>query len=198
MQIYIKKLSIELLDDFLSAFDNPDFFTNKEFSFGCYCTWYNWTSELENERNNCDDNSRKYFKRNLAIKLIEKCKLNGFLAYLNGSVVGWCNAGPKKNYERLNNQLPWSINMEDNENILSIVCYVVHPDMQRKGIATSLLKAVCQDAYVNGYDYIEAYPGINEDGTPSYHGNFSMYTKQGFELIINQSGNTIARKKLSR
>ena len=198
MEVEIKKLSLELLDDFMSAFDNPNFFINKEFSFGCYCTWYNWTDELENERKKCDDNSKQYFKRNLAIRLIEKGKMNGFLAYSSGSVVGWCNAGLKQNYERLCNESEWLSDSKVCESILAIVCYVVHPNMQRKGIATSLLKAVCQDAYENGYDYIEAYPGTNEDGSPSYHGNFSMYIKQGFEIVKNQLGNTIVRKSLSK
>lgn len=197
MNIEIKKLSPELTDDFMSAFDNPSFFLSPGLSFGCYCTWYNWTDELENERSKCDDKAKKGFKRNLAVSLIKNGKLNGFMAYLNGSVVGWCNAGPKQNYERLCRESVWWAESTGNEKTLSIVCYVVHPDMQRKGIATSLLKAVCEEASKSGYDCIEAYPGINKDGTPSYHGNYSMYTKQGFELIKNHAGNTIARKKLS-
>ena len=171
MDVEIKKLSPELLGDFMSAFDNPDFFTDKALSFGCYCTWYHWTDALEKERRQCDDYSKQYFKRNLAARLIEKGKLNGFLAYSNGSVVGWCNAGSKKNYDRLSNEPAWAVESKDSARILSIVCYVVHPNMQRKGIATSLLKAVCHYAFENGYDYIEAYPGTHEDGSPSYHGN---------------------------
>ena len=196
MNIDIKKLSPELIDDFMKAFDNPAFFTNPDFSFGCYCTWYNWTDELESERNKCDTESYKYFKRNLAARLIKNGKLNGFLAYSNSLVVGWCNAGLKQNYERLCREIVWQTESKDNEKILSIVCYVVQPNMQRKGIATSLLKAVCEEANKEGYDCIEAYPGINEDGTPSYHGNLSMYIKEGFEIVKNYSGNMIVRKKL--
>jgi len=128
--------------------------------------------------------------------LYKEGKLNGFIAYSNNSVVGWCNAGLKQNYERLCREPVWWTESNDNKKVLSIVCYVVKPDMQRKGIATSLLKAVCEEANKEGFDYVEAYPGINEDGTPSYHGNYSMYTKQGFKLIKNHSGNTIARRYL--
>ena len=198
MNFEIKKLTPELIEDFMSAFDNPGFFSNSDFSFGCYCTWYNWTDELERERNSCDDESRQYFKRNLASRLIKEGRLNGFMAYLGDSVVGWCNAGLKENYERICRESMWWTESNEYEKVLSIVCYVVAPDMQRKGIATKLLKAVCEEANEKGYDYIEAYPGTNEDGTPSYHGNYSMYTKQGFELVQNHSGNTIARKKLQK
>jgi GNAT superfamily N-acetyltransferase len=68
--------------------------------------------------------------------------------------------------------------------------------MQRKGIATKLLNAVCEDAKECGYNFVEAYHGSNKDGSPSSHGNFSMYTKQGFKLIESDSGNKIMRKKL--
>jgi len=196
MDIDIKKLSPQLTNDFINAFDKPSFFSNPDLSFGCYCTWYNWTDELESERNKCDVKSRKCFKWNLAIKFIAENKLTGFLAYANGSVVGWCNAGLKQNYERICRESKWWTELNNAEIILSIVCYVVHPDMQRKGITTALLKAVCNEASRAGYDYVEAYPGLNEDGSPSYHGNYSMYTKQGFEIFNHNSGNTIARKKL--
>jgi len=196
MDIKIKKLSPKLINDFLSAFDNPAFFLNPDFSFGCYCTWYNWTDELESERAKCNEESKKYFKRNLAINLIRSGKLNGFIAYLDGLVVGWCNAGSKQNYERLCCEHALHIDSNCRKKFFSIVCYVVHPHMQRKGIATKLLNAVCKEASEKNYDYVEAYPGINEDGTPSYHGNYSMYTKQGFELIKINSNIVIARKKL--
>ena len=139
---------------------------------------------------------KKSFKRNLAIKLIAENKLTGFLAYLNDSVVGWCNAGLKQNYVRICRESKWWTGLNNTEKVLSIVCYVVRPDMQRKGIATALLKKVCDEASHDGYDYVEAYPGINEDGTPSYHGNYSMYTKLGFEIVNPDSSITIARKKL--
>ena len=55
INIKIKKLSAELTNDFIGAFDSPAFFSNPNLSFGCYCTWYYWTEELETERNKCDD-----------------------------------------------------------------------------------------------------------------------------------------------
>jgi GNAT superfamily N-acetyltransferase len=195
MDIEIKKLSSKLTKDFLYTFDNPAFFGYSDFSFGCYCTWYNWTDELENERSKCNDESKKHFKRNLAVKLIEESKLNGFMAYFEGSVVGWCNAGLKQNYERLCREPEFQTNASDKK-ILSIVCYVVHPDMHRKGIATALLKAVCDDAKKENYDFVEAYPGTNTDGSPTSHGSYSMYAKQGFEQINSDSKCIIMRKKL--
>jgi len=195
MDIEIKKLSPSLIDDFMNAFDNPAFFGYSDFSYGCYCTWYNWTDELEHKRSKCDAESRKYFKRNLAEGLIRDGKLNGFMAYFGSMVIGWCNAGFKQNYERLCDEIEFYVKPSD-EKIYSIVCFVVHPEMQKKGIATKLLKAVCEDAAKEGFDCVEAYPGTNIDGSPTSHGNYSMYAKQGFQLINNNLGNIIMRNKL--
>jgi predicted GNAT family acetyltransferase len=108
-----------------------------------------------------------------------------------------CNADLKQNYDRMGyNSTPDSWTDYNSEKVMSIVCYIVSPSMRGKGVATELLKVVCKDAKENSYHYIEAYPGINEDGPPHYHGPFSMYEKQGFKLVKNDSSNPIARRYL--
>lgn len=42
--------------------------------------------------------------------------------------------------------------------VKSIFCYVIAPEMQRKGIATKLLERVCMDAQMDGFDVVESYP----------------------------------------
>jgi GNAT superfamily N-acetyltransferase len=196
MNIEVRKLLPDLVDDYLDFFDNSAFCDGSEFA-GCYCVWYHWTDELEKERSKCSDDMKKCFKRNLVINLIKQKRLNGFLAYLNGKVIGWCNADLKQNYDRLSYKNNPDLWIEHNgEKVMSIVCYIVSPNMRGNGVATELLKAVCKEAAENRYDYIEAYPGINEDGSPHYHGTYSMYEKQGFKLIKNESSNLIARKYL--
>ena len=54
--------------------------------------------------------------------------------------------------------------------------------MRGKGIATALLKVVCEAAAVNGFSFVEAYPATGEFNQLNYHGQFSMYAKQGFVL----------------
>jgi hypothetical protein len=95
--IIVRKLSIELINDYLDFFDNYAFCDGSEFT-GCYCVWYHWTDELEKERSKCSEDMKKCFKRNLAINSIKQRRLNGFLAYSNGKVIGWCNADLKQNY----------------------------------------------------------------------------------------------------
>jgi GNAT superfamily N-acetyltransferase len=196
MEVVIKKLSPELENDYMEFFDSKAFTDNSEFT-GCYCTWYHWTEKLEAERSRCPEYEQKCFKRELAKAYIQKGLLQGYLAYVENKVVGWCNANNRANYDRLskkNRPDLWADHTE-NEQVKSIVCFIVSPDMRGIGIAGSLLKAVCEDAVVNGFSYVEAYPAIGKFNQLNYHGPFSMYEKMEFVLHRNDK-ETIARKYL--
>jgi len=197
MKIEVKKLSPRLIDDYLDFFENHAFSDGSEFA-GCYCVWYHWTEELENQRAQSNEDEKASFKKHLAVKLIQEGTLNGYLAYSKGKVIGWCNADHKQHYDRLDpkNAPELWLTQDGNQKVLSIVCYLVKPEMRGKGVATELLKAVCKDAQERGFDYIEAYPGTNDDGTPHYHGNFSMYEKQGFYPVQQTQEGAIVRKNV--
>lgn len=101
MEISICKLTIELLDDWLSYFDNDAFSDNDEWC-GCYCMCYHWDSELEKKRRwDCDKDCAK-FNREQAINFIKSGRMQGYLAYVQGKVVGWCNSNNKKAYNNVN------------------------------------------------------------------------------------------------
>lgn len=182
--------------DYIEFFDNKAFADGSEFT-GCYCTWYHWNEELEAECSRCSQYEQKCFKRELAKVYIQKGLMEGYLAYIENKVVGWCNANNRANYDRLskkNRPDLWE-DYTENEQVKSIVCFIVAPSMRGIGIAAALLKAVCEDALVDGFDYIEAYPAIGEFNQLNYHGPFSMYEKQGFVLHKNDK-EIIARKYL--
>lgn len=197
MQIDIKKLVPELENDFIEFFDNYAFSDGSQFS-GCYCVWYHWNNELENELNECTEEEKKHFNRNLSKKFIRQGVLQGYLAYANEKVIGWCNVNDRKNYDRLNRDLGQDSrdDLSKDEKCKSIVCFIVIPEMRGKGIATELLKVVCKDTQKSGYSYIEAYPATGEFKALNYHGPYSMYEKQGFKLIRNENGEAVVRRYL--
>ena len=103
MEISLCKLTIELLDDWLSYFDKDAFSDNDEWC-GCYCMCYHWDSKLEKERGwDCGKDSAQ-FNRKQAINLIKNGRMQGYLAYAQGKVVGWCNSNNKKSYD-LNHEM---------------------------------------------------------------------------------------------
>lgn len=191
----IKKLSPELSNDFIEFFENSAFCDGSEFA-GCYCTWYNWNDDYENQRNKCCEEKKKSFKKDLAYNWILQGKLNGFLAYYNGIPIGWCNVDDKQNYDRLsiyNNSETW-IDSNYEDKVLSIVCFIVSPNMRGKGVATALLKAVCLYAEKLNYQYIEAYPSDGEFSATNYHGQYSTYEKLGFQVVGKSKMGMVVRK----
>lgn len=195
MNIEIKRLSPELTTDYIDYFDNIAFADNQEWA-GCYCVWYHWNDILETECKEYSVSGGTCFKRDLAIKFIQEGILQGYLAYVDGSVVGWCNANDRANYDGLSKEKRPEIweKVVCTEKIKSIVCFTIAPHMRQKGIATQLLKRVCADAAAEGYTYVEAYPGTGEVNVHSYHGPYSIYEKCDFSLHKSLKGESIVRK----
>lgn len=197
MEMEIKKLTPKVLDDYLEFFDNIAFSDGSEWS-GCYCVWYHWKDELDEEWTKLDDNSKSDYNRNLAIKMINEGVLNGYLAYQDGKPIGWCNTNDRNQYDRLSiNKRPdvWE-DVKLNEKVKSIVCFTVAPNMRKKGISKALLNRVCKDATKEGYIYVEGYPGISRTDERSYHGPITIFEKAGFSVVRELKSEAIVRKYL--
>lgn len=120
--------------------------------------------------------------------------MQGYLAYSDGKVVGWCNSNEKKAYDNVNfnfaEQVP-----DNGEKIKSVVCFAIAPENRGKGIATALLKYVCENAKNDGFEYVEAYP-FEHNENAAYHGPTDLYEKNGFVFCNRIEGCRIVRKKL--
>lgn len=183
--IEIKKLATELLEDWLSYFDNGAFSDDDEWP-GCYCMHFHWNEGLD-KRNDWNETLEQVYRktgkadnRSRAIRLIKKGTMQGYLAYCEGKVVGWCNANDKKNYNTVLNSFFY--NTKINRKIKSIVCFCIRPNMRRMGIATRLLDKIVLDAKEEGYDCIEVYPYSHRHDN-DFHGSLAMYEKMGFTRI---------------
>lgn len=191
MSIEICKLSPALLADFLNFFDNVAFEDHKEWA-GCYCTEFHWDAELETEHR-CSGIHK--CGRDYAIEFIQKGILQGYLAYMEGEVVGWCNANDKTGYRRLVERPELWDGTEGSDKVKAVVCYIIAPNMRGKGIATQLLKRVYEDAAAEGYTYVEAYPlKCERDIFLNYYGPYAMYEKCGFSLYKTFEAGVIVRK----
>ena len=126
MNISVKPLMPDLLEDYLSFFDNLVFTENPDWS-GCYCYSFHFVGP--DEQWNKEDN------RSSVIKLINEKEMAGYLAYSDNKPVGWCNANDRLKYQRLLKYYDLMDNPHDK--VCSIVCFVVQSDYRRKGIAES-------------------------------------------------------------
>lgn len=185
-EFVIRELSIETAEDFLEFFDHRAFCDNPDWA-DCYCCFYYFTGKDSWEQRSGADNRKE------SITLIERGRMNGYLAYIGGRPAGWLNVDDINNYPRLleNNQ----IKRESGKKTASVVCFVIDPDQRRKGIASRLLKQACADFEKKGYDFIEAYPQINPEGdAANYHGPLKMYLSAGFEISGENASFHIVRR----
>ena len=188
MEIVIKPLSADVLDDFLYFFDNMVFHEHPEWSV-CYCYSYHFIGTGE-EWNNKEKN------RSSVINLIKEGLMRGYLAYKDGKPVGWCNSNDKNNYERL--KLSKELWNDNSYKICSIVCFLVDQKERGKDIATKLLERVCMDYKALGYDYVESYPKKGKaTDEEQFQGPAVMYYKLGFEVKEEFNEYLMLHKKLN-
>ena len=194
----IKKLTPELLDDFLYFFENVAHTDNKEWD-RCYCTNYcaAHNNLVTKRKNFADPDVRKPY----AIEYVNSGLMQGYLAYIDGKVIGWCNANNRNDclhcFGWKNHIATKEINRKTKEKIKSVFCFAVAPDCRGKGVAQALLERVIEDAKQDGYEYIEAYPNKEEtDIYFNYVGPMGLYKKLGFELFTETKWRAVLRKKL--
>ena len=192
--ITIKKLTLELKDDYL------DFFDNRAFSDGnpngpCYCTSPNQDEETikqmvsEFQANGIKETIRKY-----AVKMLDKGEIKGYLAYDDGLPVGWCNAADLDSY---NGFVPDIARNNKCGKTVAIVCFEIAPGYRGKGIASAFIEQICADAKADGYVAVEGYAKISDHRNEyDFTGPVHLYEKAGFSRIIEQNGIAIMRKLL--
>ncbi|MFC2089830.1 GNAT family N-acetyltransferase [Bacteroidota bacterium] len=187
MNLSIKPLSPERIPDYLYFFDNITFSDHPDWS-KCYCFSFHFTGIASQWT--------KKSNRESVIRFINAGKMSGYLAYDKATPVGWCNVNDRKNYQSLTKY--YKIDQDSEERVCSIVCFLIHPDYRRKGLANMLLKQICKDYSSKNYEYIEAYPGKGTlSSEDQYNGPVDLYRNFDFEVKKEVDEYLIVRKKLS-
>lgn len=198
MNIEICKLTPDLAENYVNFFDTTPH--NEKHKVKCYCVF--WCNE------DCEgkDFSTKTARRDYAIQCVKGSNIQGYLAYCDNKVVGWCNAntksdclkcmgwrgmnGPRKGF------LP-TVESTPEIRIKSVFCFTIAPEMRRQGIASRLLARVCQDAAEDGFDFVEAYPDKEVTGkSEDFVGYADMYEKAGFAVYHETKKKLVMRKPL--
>ena len=197
MNIEIRKLTPDLAEEYVHFFDvTPhDDHTSKD-ELQCYCvTW------RRNDSYNGDGDHwypTREERRNRAIQFVKAGSIQGYLAYRGDEIVGWCNANADCQGGVNHLRSYWPIEEYDTGvKVKSIFCFMIAPEAQRMGVATQLLKRVCQDAADDGFDFVEAY--VNKKFTNTAHefrGPLAMYEKCGFGICAEREGRIVVRKAL--
>lgn len=153
MNIEIKRLSPALVDDYVKFFDKTPHDDNVD-EHKCYCVcWCSADHRIET------DFSSAGKRRDLAIQYVQSGVIQGYLAYSGDKVVGWCNANSKSECLHCSSWLRFmqpfnAIETDENSKVKSVFCFVIAPEMRRKGVAKLLLERVCEDATKEGFDVV--------------------------------------------
>jgi GNAT superfamily N-acetyltransferase len=192
MNIEIRKLAADLAEDYARFFDVTPHWENKE-EDKCYCVI--WRSDDSYAGNDHWYPTREE-RREHAVRFVKDGKLQGYLAYCGERIVGWCNANAdcQKGVDHLRSFWPIEEYRAD-VRVKSIFCFVIAPDMKRKGIATQLVERVCKDAADDGFDFVEAYADM-DPADINYRGPLAMYEKCGFCQCAEREGRVVMRKAL--
>jgi GNAT superfamily N-acetyltransferase len=189
MNLIIKPLAPELAADYLDFFDNRAF-KDREGAF-CYCTWFHFDCSVKDYYAQGKDAMREQTS-----VYISNGKLNGYLAFTDNTVIGFCNADNKANYQRL--KADFFTRNDSSKQIKSVVCFTVDPEYRGKGVAAALLTRIIADAQNQNYTAVESYPRLHDKHEPfDYAGPARLYEKFGFIEVARQGERVIMRKELN-
>ena len=195
MNIEIRKLTSDLAEDYAHFFDTTPHDVKID-ERKCYCV--TWRSDDSYVGNGDHWFPTREERRERAIEYVKAGSLQGYLAYHDDSIVGWCNANAdcRGCLDYLREYWPIE-ECRDDVKVKSIFCFVITPEMQRKGIATQLVERVCKDVADDGFDFVEAYTSLElVDTTHHYVGFLAMYEKCGFIICAESDGKVVVRKAL--
>jgi GNAT superfamily N-acetyltransferase len=188
MNYIVKPLSPELAVTFTEYLENLDFHHAPHWST-CYCRFYHTNCSFEQWQNRTGTENRKD-----AIEQIEIGNMKGHLAFDNDKCIGWCNANAANQYIRLQNDFRPLIK---DKKVGCVICFVIHPDYRKQGVARLLLKHAIGAFKAQGFDAILALP-INDisELEKLYRGTFNMYKEFGFEEIEKHDNLSVMWLKL--
>ena len=185
--VKVRALSPELLPDFLMFFDGAAFSDNPKWS-SCYCQcFYENHSVVKWSERTASQN------RALACERIQGKSMQGFLAYSDGSPVGWCNAAPRHFLRALDDEPT-----PDAEQVGAIICFLVEPSHRGRGVARKLLEAACDGLRQQGLRIAEANPRTAATSAAENHfGPLSLYLSAGFSVHReDEDGSVYVRRTL--
>ena len=201
MKIDICKLTPDLAEDYARFFDvTPHSEKPEDDDCKCYCVW--WCND-DHDINNIDYLLSKEQRRDYAVRNVISGNIQGYLAYHDGKVVGWCNANAKADcltcycWRRFMGQVPTD-ELTSGVRVKSVFCFLIALELRRKGISKLLLERACQDAAREGFDFLEAYPQKRfQNEAVDFMGPAELFKQNGFIVHAETEDQYVMRKPLN-
>jgi len=184
--ITIRPLTPDLREEYLDFFDHEAFTDNPRWA-SCYCYFPHAPHDTEKWDERTGPQNRQAVG-----EMIAAGTQRGYLAFVGGKAVGWCNAGLRPTFTTLDfPEEPGALPVG------SIVCFLVAPGYRGQGVATQLLDTVCEGFRSQGVTLVEAYPRAESTSSAQNHpGPLAMYLSAGFVQLGERDGTALVRKEL--
>ncbi len=197
MKLTIKPLTPDLYQNYLDFFDNRAF-ADTDSNGPCYCTSPMQTSEEIDQMVREFSGDVKGTIRRHAVNMLDEGKIQGYLAFFDDTVIGWCNARDMTEYVKNRYQFVPDFARETTiGKTMSVVCFSIAPEYRNKGVSTALLERVITDAKAEGFELVEGYVHIRKElYDMDFKGPIRLYEKLGFVPIIEQDSVVVMRKTL--
>ena len=195
MNIKTKPLTPELAADYFDFFENRAF--TDDSPYRCYCQVFQMSkAEYRTAYDNVDRSDIGRASREVANQQIKTGILRGYLAYVDGISIGWCNANGRENYPaEPQHDVPFYAPAKNQEK--AVVCFEIAPEYRGKGVATALLQHVIADAKNEGYIAVVGFPVMQDERDEwDYRGPIRLYEKIGFIKVAKQNEYVVMRKEL--
>jgi GNAT superfamily N-acetyltransferase len=133
-------------------------------------------------------------KRALA-SLVRAGRQPGLLAYAEEEAVGWISVGPRKEFPALLRSPQYRPRDEDeDEDVWSIVCFVVDRPRWGHGVAAALLEGAIDHARARSAAQLEAYP--HRSKRDNYMGHVELFLEHGFRIVRQTGTRAVVRRPL--
>ena len=179
MEVQVRRLDPETVADFFQLHGGAPF-------GWCFCaawsvpTWEGW-----GERTAAANRAARE-------ELLARARHDGFLAYRDGTPVGWCQAGPLHWWPKLLDQYT----LDPEPEAAGIVCLAVHPAHRRRGVATALGRAALAAFLGEGVRVVYAFPRQGSD-LEAWTGPPPLWTALGFTPFRPDPRRPIVRRVLA-
>lgn len=168
--IEVHQVTPDRIEEVLRFFDRDGFAGNPEWA-ACYCMFYH----REDPQTNGGNPWRK--NREDLVRRLQEGSTIGYLAYVDGTPAGWCNASLRSAY-------PVRRKGVDDDRVGVVACFVIAPPYRKHGVSKRLLEAAIEGFKARGVERVEAHPLLEaKEDAPNYHGPLTLYVGAGFEEI---------------